>query len=222
MPSTMSPSTTESRPRQALRRAANLLTTNGFLHLHSEQVIVMERDGSDTTLPSVSRNKSIGASIKRKLQEAKSHPIVRSISSRRRHSESESNSRPPIALLLNDDHKGTHHSGAFSSSEFTTTRPTIHNYTALEPLNGPERSDETGEVKDPISPLPSTKSISRLPPTRSKTRQTSMADVPVPTILHRGVPMTKVSAKRQKTFVFRLDPDQGHILYESNKTKISA
>ena len=163
---------------------------------------------------------SIGASIKRKLQEAKSHPIVQSIS-RRRHSESESNSRSSL-LLFHDNHKGTRHFRAFSSSEFTTTRPTIvpHIYSAPESINVPERN-ETDEGKDPVSPPPSTNSLPPSP-TRSKSKQTSMADVPVPAILHRGVPMTKVSAKRQKTFVFRLDSDQGHIIYESNKTKISA
>lgn len=218
----MSPQPTiisESRTRKALRRATNLLTTNGFLNPDFDRVI-MERDDTDTTLPSLFRNNSIGASIKRRLQEAKSHPIVRSIS-RRRHSESESNSRPSL-LLFHDNHKGTHHFRAFSSSEFATARSTIvpHVYGAPESINVPEQ-DETDEGKDPISPPPSTNSLPPSP-VRSKSKQISMADVPVPTILHRGVPMTKVSAKRQKTFVFRLDPDQGHILYESNKTKISA
>jgi phosphatidylinositol phospholipase C delta len=57
---------------------------------------------------------------------------------------------------------------------------------------------------------------SKLIPTRS-----SMADVAVPEVLQHGVSMTKVSAKRQKTFVFRLDPDQGQILWESKKPKLS-
>jgi phosphatidylinositol phospholipase C delta len=47
-----------------------------------------------------------------------------------------------------------------------------------------------------------------------------MADVVVPELLQHGVLMTKVSAKRQKTFVFCLDPDQGQILWESKKSKI--
>jgi phosphatidylinositol phospholipase C delta len=49
-----------------------------------------------------------------------------------------------------------------------------------------------------------------------------MADVVVPPLLQKGVPMTKVSASRQKTYVFQLDPDQGQILWESKKPKISA
>lgn len=48
-----------------------------------------------------------------------------------------------------------------------------------------------------------------------------MADVVVPELMRRGVPMTKVSAKRQKTYVFQLDPDQGQILWVSKKQKIS-
>ena len=49
-----------------------------------------------------------------------------------------------------------------------------------------------------------------------------MADVVVPELLQRGVPMTKISAKRQKTYVFQLDPDQGQILWVSRAQKISA
>jgi hypothetical protein len=49
----------------------------------------------------------------------------------------------------------------------------------------------------------------------------SMADVTVPLVLQRGTSMTKVSGRRQKNVTFRLDPDRGHIIWESKKHRIS-
>lgn len=49
----------------------------------------------------------------------------------------------------------------------------------------------------------------------------SMADVTVPAVLQMGTPMTKVSGGKQKKVVFRLDPDQGQIIWESKKHRIS-
>lgn len=49
----------------------------------------------------------------------------------------------------------------------------------------------------------------------------SMADVTVPAVLQMGTPMIKVSGRKQKKVVFRLDPDQGQIIWESKKHRIS-
>ncbi|KAF8491854.1 PLC-like phosphodiesterase [Russula emetica] len=48
----------------------------------------------------------------------------------------------------------------------------------------------------------------------------SMADVTVPAVLQMGTPMIKVSGGKQKNVVFRLDPDQGQIIWESKKHRI--
>ena len=53
-------------------------------------------------------------------------------------------------------------------------------------------------------------------------RKSSMADVPVPLELQHGVPMTKISPRSQKSYNFRLDADQGQIIWESKKRRISA
>nr|AVM41526.1 phospholipase C [Ganoderma lucidum] len=45
----------------------------------------------------------------------------------------------------------------------------------------------------------------------------SDGDAAVPQILQQGIPMLKVSAKKQKRYVFKLDPDQGQIVWESKK-----
>lgn len=47
-------------------------------------------------------------------------------------------------------------------------------------------------------------------------------DVPIPPLLLNGVPMLKVSAKKQKRYFFRLDPDEGQIIFQSKKLRISA
>jgi hypothetical protein len=50
----------------------------------------------------------------------------------------------------------------------------------------------------------------------------SAADVTVPAVLQSGTPMIKVSGRKQKNVVVRLDPDQGQIIWESKKHRISA
>ncbi|KAI8989024.1 PLC-like phosphodiesterase [Trametes punicea] len=45
-------------------------------------------------------------------------------------------------------------------------------------------------------------------------------DATVPRLLQAGVPMLKVSAKKQKRYIFRLDPDQGQIIWESKKLRV--
>ncbi|KZT08084.1 1-phosphatidylinositol-4,5-bisphosphate phosphodiesterase 1 [Laetiporus sulphureus 93-53] len=51
-------------------------------------------------------------------------------------------------------------------------------------------------------------------------QDSSMLDVVVPQLLQQGVPMLKVSAKKQKRYIFKLDPDQGQIVWESKKHRI--
>ena len=51
---------------------------------------------------------------------------------------------------------------------------------------------------------------------------TSTTDVTVPDLLQKGTPMIKVSGKKQKNVVVRLDPDQGQIIWESKKHRINA
>lgn len=48
-----------------------------------------------------------------------------------------------------------------------------------------------------------------------------MADIAIPDLLRQGTPMTKVSAKKQKRVTFRLDPEEGRILYDTTKLRYS-
>jgi phosphatidylinositol phospholipase C delta len=51
--------------------------------------------------------------------------------------------------------------------------------------------------------------------------KSSMADVTVPLLLREGVQMTKVSPGKEKSYKFQLDPDQGQIIWQSKKLRIS-
>lgn len=144
---------------------------------------------------SITRN-GLGASIKRKLREAKNQGLARSISLQRPSSSSGSDS------LRTQSRRQTR---AFSSGS-TTTRPRL---VSPESINVPGYAPQAQPVK-PQSHY------------RRAPRRISMADVAVPELLQNGVPMTKISANRQKTFIFQLDPDQGQIRWESKKLKISA
>lgn len=55
----------------------------------------------------------------------------------------------------------------------------------------------------------------------SSSSSLAVGDIRVPLLLQQGTPMTKVSLKKHKKFVFRLDADLGQIVWESKKTKIS-
>lgn len=50
----------------------------------------------------------------------------------------------------------------------------------------------------------------------------AIGNIRVPQLLQLGTPMTKVSAKKHKKFVFRLDADLGQLVWESKKHKIGA
>lgn len=55
----------------------------------------------------------------------------------------------------------------------------------------------------------------------SSSTSPAVGDIRVPLLLQQGTPMTKVSLKKHKKFVFRLDADLGQIVWESKQLKIS-
>lgn len=48
------------------------------------------------------------------------------------------------------------------------------------------------------------------------------ANLTVPLLLQKGTLLTKVSEKSKKKVVFRIDPDEGQILYDSRKNGLGA
>lgn len=200
-----------------LRRAENILTANnGKLIKELEQQSDTASTSSqvhDDPLADRSRQlrrlNTFGASFVRKLKDVKTDAAkllrTRSLNGRSKPSESEA----PKAR------KG--HSR--SLSEFQQVRPA-----------GPKHSDSapaalstSGLHKRALSDVAEGSMI--MSPTEQReapeTEAKSGADVVVPHLLQMGTPMTKVSAKKHKKAVFRLDADLGQIVWESKQQKIS-
>lgn len=76
-----------------------------------------------------------------------------------------------------------------------------------------------------VPPYPYQKPTFTVPPEEEKTVDEEEGvrpdDIKVPIILQLGIPMLKVNAKGTVQRMFRLDPDQGLILWESKKSGIS-
>ncbi|KAF7979800.1 hypothetical protein HWV62_40854 [Athelia sp. TMB] len=165
--------------------------------------------GSSSSEGAKGRNRSLGASIRRKLQEARDSPIGRSISLRAPRSESSA--------------RRGRHGRALSSG--SGTRPQVQAWhtdgSGSDPGHLLSTHVSTAFASASTSSAPTSSSSNHLQGRPAgKPRRKSMADVVVPELLQRGVPMTKISAKRQKTYVFQLDPDQGQILWVSKAQKI--
>lgn len=87
---------------------------------------------------------------------------------------------------------------------------------APPPLHPPRTSSEQSLDIPPAgeAPLP-------LSAIEEKHMSTFPDDVKVPVLLQVGIPMLKVSEKNVKTRTFKIDPDQGLILWNSKKSGIS-
>lgn len=90
---------------------------------------------------------------------------------------------------------------------FSSAPAPLHQYPASS-----ERSLSISPVGE--APLP-------LSAIEEKHMSTCPDDVKVPLLLQVGIPMLKVSEKNVKTRTFRIDPDQGLILWDSKKSGIS-
>ena len=49
----------------------------------------------------------------------------------------------------------------------------------------------------------------------------SQQDYTIPQVLQRGTPVMKVSSKKHKSIILRLDPDLGQVIWESKQNHIS-
>ncbi|KAJ3524795.1 hypothetical protein NM688_g8501 [Phlebia brevispora] len=105
--------------------------------------------------------------------------------------------------------------------------------TSLVPVKSPESivdvpsqsSGETGgtgtDGSTPVDAEPALASPAGSPTTLSPgSPSVHLVDVSVPRLLLNGIPMLKVSAKKQKQCFFKLDPDQGQILWYTRKLRI--
>lgn len=183
-------------PKQMLQRAAGLLTTQGKPVRAFQDALHPQSSTCQDQEPSSgsTSDNSLRRSLSKRLSKVKTAPVVRGISLRGDASQIRQRHGRALSEPQIPRLDGVH----------TTS---IHSL--LEVAQASPRSPT-----DPRAQAPSQEE-----PPRPIARKASMADVPL--ALQHGVPMTKVSPRSQKSYIFRLDADQGQIIWESKKLRIS-
>jgi phosphatidylinositol phospholipase C, delta len=217
---------------QGLRRAGNILTPKGKLVPAIQQSILnisgggsggesssntsFEIDGieKERRFSDGSNNNTLAFSFRKKFQEVKDA----SISIARRRSLNFKSAPPGLRGRNNVELP-------LSRSSSDLLRPTI-----VHANSAPETSLSIGLMATSVpSPHTHASLLSNLHlhhnhnPTAEEdpsSSNKSKMDIVVPLLLQQGTPMTKVSAKKQSRSVFRLDPDQGQIRWESKRRGI--
>jgi phosphatidylinositol phospholipase C delta len=183
---------------QLLSRARNLFT----LADHTE----LGNSGEDDNRSPQSNN-GFGSSIKKKLKEVKAASLQRSrsISSR---------------FAPNSERKSLECPPQGSSGLGDTPPQVVHPSNApgsLPIAAGASGSGDGALTSTPEPLIP----VSHRPQPQQPIEQQPAMDITVPALLQTGTPMTKVTANKQKKVVLRLDADQGEIVWESKKHRIS-
>jgi phosphatidylinositol phospholipase C delta len=189
----------QTTPRHILRlqRAKSLLTSTGIPTLAALQIVAPD-PSSDGGMASHMKDSDDGNGKLRDSMmgflKAKTAPIVKSIRSRSQ--DARRNRKDDRSPPLSDSRSTP--STVFSSAEQSTATLQV----AVPNLLGTTSSDAT-------------------PPIQRIAEKSSMADGTVPLLLREGVHMTKISPGKQKSYIFKLDPDQGQIIWQSKKLRIS-
>lgn len=190
-------------PRHILERAKGLLTSTGLPTLAAQEALQIVAPDLSPDRGMASHMNNLDDHGNGTLRDsmmgflkAKTAPIVKSIRSRSqdaRHNRKDdrSDSRPSLSDSMSTP------SIISSSEEQPMTTLAVPN------LPGTTSSD----VAPPAQRIAEKSSI-------------SMADGTVPLLLREGVHMTKISLGKQKSYVFKLDPDQGQIIWQSKKLRI--
>ena len=191
-------------PARLLKRAGELANSHGQ--------VVKELADDESTPPSRKTN-GFGAAIKRTFRDLKNR------SSAFGRSQSLAGHTTTIADAADDD-KQRRRGHSKSLSDVSSIQPMatqklsspavrLKRFSSAQHRPPPLSSVSEGLTADHISPPPEPSSP-------------AIGNIRVPQLLQQGTPMTKVSAKKHKKFVFRLDADLGQIVWESKKHKISA
>jgi hypothetical protein len=164
----------------------------------------------------------LGASF-RKLKDS-SESLTRSLSARvpkvtgrsRRTQSVQLPKRPSIPRVKSEPRP--HDNGVARLPTISGSLPTPH--------SSPHHSGDAGGPSSlrTIPQSPSSAQQSPTAPPSNSPRQTSaevMSNIAIPNLLRLGTPMTKVSAKKQKHVLLKLDPEQGQIVYMTTKLRYS-
>jgi phosphatidylinositol phospholipase C delta len=234
-----------SAPRWVLKRAGALLTSNGQPAVKSLDAVLTQRGSGgqsnawtghsseypgigsaplvnsplSSSMPTTPKLK-LSASIKRRFSEVKASAgaLGRSKSfSPGGGGGSDMSGRmeekPEIGSRIGNsrtkwDPAGIHVRSASLSS---TTRPPLHHTTSAPVRKSMDRLSSVAEASHgPDSNILATSPTSA-----------SFPDITVPMLLQQGTPMTKISNKKKKKIIFKLDPDLGQISWESKQRRIS-
>jgi hypothetical protein len=194
--------------------------------------------GGSSPLASLRRVKDATVSLVRSKSSGDRSPAGfpkrQSMSMKMQHSRSQSDANPPATSRSPGKQAATL---TVKSLLFTPPgSPLSVNITTQSPSRDPYVSPPSAPVSLPALnlhleslPLPPMSSSPLSPvlnedhlPANPAPHSASTLDLTVPDVLQSGTPMTKVSGRKQTSVVFRLDPDQGQIIWESKKHRISA
>ena len=188
-------------PRRILHRAANLLSSNGQPTLAVREEVF----GQPTHRRKLSEG-NLGASIKKSFKSVKNMPRGLGLT------RSNSTSAPPTKTT---PPQASGHRRA--KSEHLLSRPVFSYSIDSTP---PDMDDQTHTLHREHAPPSSNQDSEEQQLATSL--DSSSDEVKVPALLLHGTPLLKVSAKKVQTRLFKLDPDQGQILWESKKSGVSA
>ncbi|KAG1738791.1 PLC-like phosphodiesterase [Suillus lakei] len=192
-------------PRHILQRAKVLLTSTGIPTLAAQEALQVVAPDTSPDRGTALRTKNLGdgngtlGNSMRGFLKAKTAPIVKSISLRSRSRDSRRNRK--------DDHSDS-------------CPPLSHTMSMKSTPSTVSSSEEQRTTTLVVPKLPGTTSSTVAPSAQRIAEKSSMADGTVPLLLREGVKMTKVSPGKQKSYIFKLDPDQGQIIWQSKKLRI--
>ncbi|KIK99000.1 hypothetical protein PAXRUDRAFT_9154 [Paxillus rubicundulus Ve08.2h10] len=212
MPEQPEPQRQGTMPTPILRRAAGLLTS------HGTPVPVMQEPLSpeNSRLPSNTlthsqggcgahdRDSNIRRSLSHRLSKVANMSLARSISLRATHAPGGGSHSVDQIRKGRDRPRSESHPTTSARTHANSAPGILLGSEHIRPINIVDANMQT-QTAHQLSGI---------------ANKASMADVPVPSLLQQGVPMTKVSAKSQKSYVFKLDADQGQIIWESKKLRI--
>ncbi|KAF9531255.1 hypothetical protein CPB83DRAFT_849645 [Crepidotus variabilis] len=207
---------------RTLKRASGLVSSNGRV---VKELVDMEaeRDSdaqlSSSTKSSLKGKNGFGASFRRKFQDFRDRNYLGRSKSL---NDSETASAASPTNLREGGMKGRGHSRSLSEAPKKPSSP-IHTNSAPPALRRnstqvrppPLHSVAEGETVHHTTPT-----IQTVVPLQHEFRSPTAEDITVPILLQQGVPMTKVTMKKHKKVVFRIDADQGQLVWEGRKKKI--
>ncbi|KIJ06848.1 hypothetical protein PAXINDRAFT_103205, partial [Paxillus involutus ATCC 200175] len=216
MPEQPEPQRQGTLPIPILRRAAGLLTSHGKPVPDMQETLSPEDFHFPSNTPTRSqggrsahdRDSNIRRSLSHRLSKVANMSLARSISLRATLSPGGGGSHS-----IDQIRKGHDTGRAPRSESHPSTSTRTHANSAPRILVG-------SEYTRPINVVDTNMQTQTADQLSGIANKASMTDVPVPSLLQQGVPMTKVSAKSQKSYVFKLDADQGQIIWESKKLRI--